>query len=528
MLIKDYKVLLIFFVLLGLYACKKEDEQEFYTPTYNEPTIDDSMGGIDSLIINPSGYSPLSARLIRNYSVAVKLEIRIKNRSTNNFDLIKAYSRFKRSQDVPILGLYANHSNEVKITAIDGDGKIHKEELLAINTQALPIGMPEIIVKTRLKGMMSAGMNLLSYWGIRNPQMPLIFDDQAEIRWYLDYRNHPQLSALSYDNGVERLRNGNYYFGDIASSSIYEVDVYGNVVNSWNLPGHEFHHSVHEKANGNFLVTTSKVGDRHDNGESVIEDWVIEIDRSNGMIVREWDLKESLDEYRTTWIDQLNNPPVDWFHGNAVIEGRDQASMIASGRTQGIVKLNNNNQPQWILGTHNGWGMNRDSVDLNQFLLQPLDASSNPISDTNVLNGYTNHPDFEWAWYPHAPEYLPNGDLLVFDNGDNRNYSNAQEYSRAVIYRINEQNKTIKQVWSYGRSRGAETFGQFVSDVDYLDEKDNILFCPGFGTDNEGKLGGRVVEIDYSSKQVVFEAMINNPPGSFVSFHRAERLELYP
>jgi len=519
--IKRFSLYLLLF--LFILSCEEDDDQEFFAPTaVNIAQID------DTLILNPSGYSPLSARLIRNYPVAVNLEIWIKDINSGAFELLKRYSRYERRFDIPILGLFPNHKNILKISAINAQQKVVTEEDFEIETSPLPIGMPEIIIKKDLGNLKSSGMNLLSYWGIRNPQMPLIFDEDGRIRWYLDYRNHPELASLSYDNGLERLYNGNFYFGDKSSDKIYEVDMYGEVINSWFLPGHEFHHNVSERSNGNFLVTTTKIGDTHDNGIAVVEDWVIEIARSNGMIIREWDLKESLDEYRTSWRDDLVNPPIDWFHGNAVIEGKDQNSMIASGRTQGIVKFNMSNQPLWILSTHNGWGVNRDSVDLNQFLLQPLDAASTPILDTNVLNGHTNHPDFEWAWYPHAPEYLPNGDLLIFDNGDNRNYSPSQEYSRAVIFRIDEQNRTIQQIWTYGKSRGKETYGQYVSDVDYLADKDNILFSPGFGTENDGKIGGRIVEIDYTSKQVVFEAIINNPPGSFVCFHRAERLSLYP
>lgn len=525
---RPFQLGIIALILIFIASCKEDEDQLMDNP--NVPHKGDQVAQNDTLIFNPTGYSPLSARLVRNYTQPVQLEIWVYPNDSSSAELVKNYSELKRSFDVPILGLFPGRNNRVLIKAVDADGNLHKEENLYLLTQALPEGMPEIIIRKKLEEQMASGMNLLSYWGIRNPQMPLIFDKDGNIRWYLDYREHPVLSELSYDNGIERLENGNFYFGDISTAAIYEVDVYGKVINEWPLNGHEFHHNVEERANGNFLATSSKIGSTHLNGEAVIEDFVVEVERNSGIILREWDLKESLDQRRTAWRNFYNSTPIDWFHGNAVTESPDGNSIVTCGRTQGIVKLSHTNQVEWILSTHNEWGKNSDSVELAQFLLNPLDANDQPINDTNILYGYQNHPDFEWAWYPHAPEYLPNGDLLVFDNGDNRNYisSGGNEYSRAVIYRIDESQMTIKQIWSYGKLRGRETFGQFVSDVDYLAETGNILFSPGFGTENEGKTGGRVVEVDYDSRQVIFEAIINPPPFSFVAFHRSERLSLYP
>src|SRR5690606_35763824 len=122
-------------------------------------------------------------------------------------------------------------------------------------------------------------------------------------RWYLDYADHPTLGILGYDNGIERLQNGNFYFGDIRTNSIYEVDLFGQVINTWTLPGYKFHHQVLEKPDGNFVVTVNKSGSTHLNGVPTVEDYVIEVDRASGVIVEEWDLKQSLDEYRTAMMD---------------------------------------------------------------------------------------------------------------------------------------------------------------------------------------------------------------------------------
>lgn len=45
--------------------------------------------------------------------------------------------------------------------------------------------------------------------------------------------------------------------------------------------------------------------------------------------------------------------------------------------------------------------------------------------------------------------------ISVFDNGDARGAEKpafaSQKYSRAVIYKIDQQNKTVEQIWEYGK-----------------------------------------------------------------------------
>jgi len=187
--------------------------------------------------------------------------------------------------------------------------------------------------------------------------------------------------------------------------------------------------------------------------------------------------------------------------------------------------LDNENNVVWILAPHREWGMNRKGDDLNDYLLSPLDAASNPITDTNVLNGYANHPDFEWNWYQHAPMLMPDGNIMLFDNGNLRNYSSGINYSRAVEYQINETEKTVRQIWQYGKERGTETFSSLVSDVDYLSETNHVLFSPGYKAENGNGKGGKIIELDYITKEVVFEARLTG--ASPFQFHRAERLSLY-
>jgi len=117
---------------------------------------------------------------------------------------------------------------------------------------------------------------------------------------------------------------------------------------------------------------------------------------------------------------------------------------------------------------------------------------------------------------------------MLFDNGDNRNFSGTGTYSRAVEYEIDEENMTIRQVWQYGKERGPETYSRIVSDVDFFPEENHVFFTPGAVSFNGDY--GKVIEIDYDSGDVLFEATIRPPVPAFglITLHRSERMSLYP
>lgn len=72
--------------------------------------------------------------------------------------------------------------------------------------------------------------------------------------------------------------------------------------------------------------------------------------------------------------------------------------------------------------------------------------------------------DFDWPWGAHTAVALPNGHILVFDNGYGRNFVLARFddqslYSRAVEYEVNEEQRTVRQVWQFGKEAGHKYYG---------------------------------------------------------------------
>ena len=498
-------------LLFGLVSCDAAS-----TGTLSGEALVDRL----DITLNPSGYVPLAAEAHLTTQEPVQVEVFVPGRTAVG-DVRRRFETVDAEHTLPILGLYSDTDNPVTFRFFGAGGVSRGEVLRTVKTDPPIAGLPEVTIQVQ-RPRAKPGMNLVNYFGATGellPMTPVFVDAAGDVRWYAAFERHEVLGRLFYDVGPERLANGDLFFGDGNSGRIVSLDMLGNITGTWPIPGYGFHHHVMEMTpDGNLLATVNK------RGIATVEDHIIEIDRESAAIVQEWDLRQSLDAGRRTWSDNTR----DWFHANGLAYDAAQDAIIVSGRVQGVVKLTRDNALVWILAPHVDWGMAGNYVDLSSKLLTPLDRNGNPIADPSVLEGRQAHEDFDWAWYPHAPELLPNGDLLLFDNGDNRHFQQGERYSRAVVYRIDESAMTVQQVWEYGRTRGNATYSRIVSDVDYHADEGTIVFMPGSAHDGTGPLG-RVIEVDQSTGEVLLEFTVRAPNAPWgITFHRVERLPLYP
>jgi arylsulfate sulfotransferase len=505
--------------ILIFCSCTKYKNENAIT----KPVIVPLIISVDSIKVDPSGYNPLCALIHFITPFQGKAAIRVVGQDGPNSDIQHIFNDYGYTHNIPVIGLYPNFLNTVDVAILNNNNDTLAKTSVSIKTNPLPPGMPlSIIIDTVDYNNLESGLNLVSNFSTANPYIPLMIDNYGKIRWLLNYSTNDTLKTLYYNCGIAKLRNGNFFFGDDNSSIIYEVDLLGYILNRWDLKGYIFHHNVIEKPNGNFLATVTNPDSKRLNGKSTIEDYVIELDRRTGNIINTWDLKESLDENRQL----LNFTAQDWIHVNALVYDSSDNTIIVSGRYQGVVKLTYDNHVKWILGPHKGWGTNRRGEDLNQFLLTPLDANGNPITDSNVVNGDKGRPDFDWNWGQHCIIQLPDGNMMMFDNGFDRNFQKTIKYSRALEFKIDAVNKTVQQVWAYGEDRGIDTYAAALSSVQYLPETNHILFCPGYFVINNHGLGGKILEIDYKTKKLVFQSSISTASGW--AFHRVYRISAYP
>ncbi len=480
--------------------------------------------------LNPYGRNPLSAEV--SFSAREPVDITLK--VLGDIPVEKSFTDTKTQRNIsnilPILGLYPDEVNRVVLTLENSDSHV-VTDTLEITTEPLPDFFPTPEINVLNEDRMEPGMHFNEvHIGVAGSfyTYPMIFDNNGDIRWYVDLGYHQRITWPIQFNG-----DGTFFA--VFGVTIVEYDMFGNELNRIVVEENNMHHEVIKLPNGNYVVAVSRVGAtmvKNEEEVTSVEDYIIEIDR-NGTIVTEWDMAEVLDVNRTT----LTNGGEDWFHMNSIWYSENDHSLVISGRNQGVVKVDWKNNLKWILAPHKGWGKAGRYEKISEtapFLLTAVDESGTPYSD-DVQQGTLENSGFSWVWGQHAPLILPNGNLFIFDNGYNRNFGSAPSYSMGTEYEIDEDNMTVKQVWSYGKSRGDELFSSIISDVDYLPNTQNRLFMPGVVRTGSGNPYSKIVELTYPNKEVVFEStlhfknqLVNGQGwGNLDITYRAERIKLY-
>ncbi|MGE8428581.1 MAG: aryl-sulfate sulfotransferase [Sphingobacterium sp.] len=506
------------------------DGSELIVPT--KGTSLDFM--VEGIKLDPSGYNPLAALVNVVLPTYGRVRVTVHGKHGQLGTITHLCSDETPRQSVPILGLYADYENVVDLAFTDLEGKERGSTTIHIRTQAVTVqDFPKWKIVKGQTDKMEPGVNLVSYPGHSeiDTSLPYMIDNEGELRWLLLLKKSPDLQKFSGSIGLKRTKKGTFISGDQSQQRVVEIDLFGNLINQWDLAklGYGFHHEISEGANGNFLINVTKAAARLNNGQPRINDFIIELNPQTGVLVNEWDLAKQLDTTRYIKPDGITPPafsqsPNNWAHNNSITEiGED---LLATARYQGIFSFNHSGITQWIISPHKNWGAKYQAL-----LLKPIAEDGTAITDPAVIKGDAAMAGFDWPWGPHTPVALSKDRILVFDNGYNRQWKSnfapgVNSYSRVVEYKIDMANRTVQQVWSYGKDRGAQGFSQAISGVQYLGQTGHVLFCPGMGVATSIGSGGRVVEIDPKTKDVIFDLEVAT--GSGTAFHRVTRMPLYP
>jgi arylsulfate sulfotransferase len=211
----------------------------------------------------------------------------------------------------------------------------------------------------------------------------------------------------------------------------------------------------------------------------------VEIDRQTGEVVRTWDLREIFDPGRPRlWTERVN----DWCHLNSIeYDSTDNTLLISSKLQYFIAKIDyDTGEIRWILGNHENW-----KEPWQKYLLTPVNF------DTLV------HPDRDWVYAQHMPRLTEGGTIMVYDNGARRP---GGSYTRAVEYRVDEENMTVEKVWTYDFDFTLASLGSI-----HVYEDGNVLIGNG--------VNGNLTEVNRQG-EVVFEASLGY-------YYRAYPVELY-
>ena len=494
--------------------------------------------------LDPNLSTPLAGQLHLTTNVPTKVRLDVET-DTKNWSI--EFNNYKTEHTLTVLGFRADKTHKIRIHILDRTRQQTTfNHPLTVTTDPLPEGFPKLTVIKTQTHIMEPGYTLFdiipeggnSEFGA----LIVIIDEAGEVVWY-------QIGTR-YTN-VRQTSEGNLIF--LQGSKYIEMDMLGNTIREWKSMGKStgttqeisvatpsFHHEAFPMDNGNFLVLSIEAK-RFDNyptnawkpkspKESIMVagDLIIEF-APDGTIVNKWSLLDMLDPYRVGydslgkyWNSFFGTKTRDWSHANSVIHSPKDDSIIVSIRHQdAVVKFSRKTgELIWILGSHDNWNVDK----FGKYLLKPV-----------------NKRKFFFPFHQHSPMILPNGNILLYDNGNYRAspfkkiVPVANNFSRAVEYKIDEENMTVELIWEHGEFSNKTIFSGALGDANYLPQTGNILITHGniFENKSSKKLSAQIVEVTHTTpaREVFKVTVLDDTPDPQNGWrvYRSERItSLYP
>jgi arylsulfate sulfotransferase len=471
-----------------------------------------SVGGphaiVGPIVFQPSADCPLS----RAVQVGFTSEVSLAGAATDGHREIAIDQPLASLHEVPLVGLYADNTWTVQLTATDADGRSLVLDPIVFTTPPLPDAFPIVDVTTEEIASMQPGYTLMPVTSPPFVAWLVAFDADGEVAWYYDGRGARFRESVLLPNG---------HLATLHYNELLEIDWLGRVyrrlgarashngglpIAAWSLD-----HELSVDGDGNWITLTQSSRGIETFPISyanrtlrapvrIAADEVIVIDPDSGAILdrRAWPDFASLDRIG---YDSLNvlDPGLDWSHANSAVEFPSGDSWLLSARHQdAVVRLDKETgQIRWILGTHDNWG--------SEFAPLLLD----PVGD-----------GFAWPYHQHAAKISADErHVLVFDNGNHRaspwtiqiDLAPADTNTRVVQYEVDEAAHTARQDWQFVLD--PPVFSQSMGDADWLPNGHVLATYAYVMWDDHvenadlgvGKTSVRVVEFDPSTGHVVWD-----------------------
>lgn len=462
--------------------------------------------------VNPYGTSPLTALMIFKTDKAAKVTYTVVGK-TDNTSITNTVKGYQTTHQVPIVGLYANYSNQVQVTLTYKDGTT-EQKTFTIKTGKLPKNLrnTKITVSKSNKSKMEIGNNELTYIN-KTSEEPFAVDADGNIRWYSTlYSRHTFVQLSNGHLLIQNRTNGNKGSYNVLSETDYLGRIYRRYRFSDKLGKSSLeqyitavHHDALELPNHNLLVTIS-------GGDKYAEDVIAEIDYKTGKTVKVIDFKKLLPSsmYRNYNSTTTKGGKIDWLHMNSLYYDQKTGNLLVSARNQDITMSINykTGKINWIYSgkKKSSWPKKYRSKLLT------------PTKGTTITGGQ------------HDLTLLSskNGKLkvLLYDNNidvTNGNAKTSGKYSQAVQYTIDTKKKTIKQTWSYGKSLGKDNFTRVIGSAQRLSNGNTLI---DFGYKHDGSQSN-IIEVDKNNNQV-FNLTISSSKTDRTYVYRAYRVKFTP
>lgn len=444
-------------VLLAL-ACKPDPVGPEPGPVVPETTTEwgttppvDGCPGLTSVAVETSPGNPLERRFVAELDGAAPIF------ATCTADSAPAERHLAEStgaaahQELVVRGLLGWTEYRCTIRPTCGGPAVE-----ATFTPVLP-GIPPFEVETSGAGP-SAPYTLLNtqYRAFTTTGAWLVIvDPDGQPRWtyFVGTDLVGDIDAEIEDGGTTVHMGGGWAYFDVEQPNrgvFRDVDLSGNVLLDHPEPvfGLGFNHHSDKLEDGSYLSSTGSVnhlGDREWYGVG-IEHW----HPSLGLLWG-WSSQQLVDEGVLGEPDENETAP---YHANSVSFVSDTAG---EGAWVSLYKA----REIWRIDRATGerthvFGPNGD------FAL--IDVNGNPL------------PPEDWTYVQHDPDWLPDGRVVMYDNGQGR--PSDEPYSRVVEYRVDLEAASVTLLWDWTEPGW---YDPVLGDADYL-PNGNVLVTKGFNT----------------------------------------------
>ena len=357
---------------------------------------------------------------------------------------------------VPLVRLRAEtaYSYAIEVQDADGAGRAHGE----FRTGSLPYELA--MMHMRQAGRSSQPLILASHLAYFSDYI-LFWDEAGEIVWYHAQKqpqgfSDPTMRAMrGLLNAIKQKPNGNLIYMS-SMCCIIEITPLGKVVRQLVVSEEAGrpHHDFVQLEDGRILYLSSErtVFDDSANGgdakttatAGAMRIW----DPESGSVELVWDSRDFWDiRSADQWIRRQNLllGLLSWTHINSVSRGPRGNFILSSRQRSQVISVAADFQAiEWQLG--------------------------GPGSDYS----FPNPNDRFYA--QHQATELPNGNILLFDNGTWRPESEGGKYSRAIEIRLDDESRSAVKAWEHRAD--PDIFSNRTSGVSRLDNG-NTLICFG-------------------------------------------------
>ena len=333
------------------------------------------------VIVNPYKISPLTALVVFKTSDLAAVTVTVKGKDDDK-DIVNTFVPSKEHL-LSIYGLYPDYENTVIIKASSS------EKVLKIKTGKLP---------DKIKNALTYESNSDDFYFTTSSDIngyPVAYDKNGNVRWYLK-------RAFSYD--FTRLENGYVLLGNNGlmkepyySSGLVEMDLLGKIYYEYNVPG-GYYRDVYEKSNGNLILLSN------DFSSNSKEDYIVEIDRNTGEIVKSFDL------------GKLFKKEGNWIELNSLYFNEKTNSIVCVGNKKNqIINIDyNTGEINWIIA---------DNFEGNKKYLLSKDGNSE---------------------YPTLPS-----SVILIDEDSIAYINSVNDEKHLIVYDVNTVDRTFKERVNY-------------------------------------------------------------------------------